>query len=108
MRVLLLKKDGSLLAMDSISREGKLTSNYLRSGYLKEEIEEKVVSNEEYNILVEKWWNKPEREKQEKEKQEKENLRKQKENIIKQKLNLSDEDFLLLKGALDFICPLCH
>ena len=94
-RVCLEKSTGKLIEYQSGDAPlGTLIQNALNSGYT--DVEEKYVTEEEWQVIKEEQIDKPAREKA----KEKEVERKQKENKIKQKLNLSDDDFNDLKEAV--------
>ena len=96
-RVCLEKTTGKLIEYQSGDAPlGTLVQNAVNVGYKKEDIEERYVNKEEWQIIKEEKIDKPAREKAKQE----ELKRKQKEQTVKQKLNLSDADFQDLKEAL--------
>lgn len=96
-RVSFEKSTGKLIEYQSDDAPlGTLTQNAINSGYKKEDIEEKYITKEEWQIIKEEQIEKPAKEKA----KQKEQARKEKENTIKQKLGLTDKDFKDLKEAL--------
>lgn len=96
-RVCILKSNGKLIEFQSGNAGlGILTQNAINGGYNKEDIEEKYVNDEEWNVIYEKQIKEP----AVKNAENKEKLRKQKEQKVKQYLNFTDEQWEELKEAL--------
>lgn len=96
-RICLEKSTGKLIEYQSGDAPlGTLIKNAESSGYKKEDVEEKYITQEEWKVIREEQIDKPAKEKE----KQKEIERKQKEISIKQKLNLSDKDFQDLREAL--------
>lgn len=96
-RVCIEKSTGKLIEYQSGNALlGTLTKNAENLGYKKEDVEEKYVTKEEWQVIEETQIKIPARKITEKKEAEK----KLKEEKIKQKLNLTDEDFNNLKEAL--------
>lgn len=53
MRVCIEKSTNKIIEMQSFATEGTLIQNALQYGYLESDIEEKKVSDEEYQIILE-------------------------------------------------------
>jgi len=75
---------------------GTLTQNAINGGYKKEDVEEKYVTQAEWEVIKHNWITKPAQEKV----KQKEEIRKQKEVLVKQKFNLTDDDLNNLREVI--------
>ncbi len=97
MRVCLEKSTGKLIEFQTgNAAHGTLIQNAVNSRYDANNIEEKIVTDQEWALIKDKWIDQPVRD----EEAQKEADKLNKKNKIKQKLGLNDNDFNDLKGAL--------
>ena len=89
-RICTKKSDGSLVEYQSgKARLGTLIENAVSAGYNKDEVEEKYITDKEWEVYREEKINKPEKEARKK----KEAELKIKKEAIRIKLNLTEEEF---------------
>ena len=97
-RICIEKSTGKLIEYQSGNAElGTLVKNAENSGYKKEDVEEKYVTAEEWQVIEEEQIKKPAREKAEQEKI----VKKQKKATLKTKFGWTDEDLAALKAIFE-------